>query len=200
MQGIASVASKKKIIFVHLNVHGKVGTNSSSRSLPQSMNAFTLTFMLCERRSERRSKNARSPILWLWRSSLYDQRDYKVLRDILGQQKIVYDAAIIGRVCWKTSTATMSSVFTRAKDLDGVGIIPMPSLSARVAWRLPSTEPCSPFGALSSLHWCLAVIWGPWKRLMRRTRSEIVKITPNFVRTKVSITKTLFRLLPSRHT
>ena len=63
MWSIASVASKKKIIFVHLNVHGKIGTNSSSRSLPQSMNAFSLTFMLCERRSERRSKNARSPIL-----------------------------------------------------------------------------------------------------------------------------------------
>ena len=63
MQSIASVASKKKIIFVHLYVHGKIGTHSSSRSFLQGMNAFSLTFMLCERRSERRSKNARSPIL-----------------------------------------------------------------------------------------------------------------------------------------
>ena len=41
-----------------------MGTNSSSRSHWKSMNAFTKTFMACERRSERRSNERRSLTLW----------------------------------------------------------------------------------------------------------------------------------------
>ena len=42
-----------------------MGTNSRSRSHSKSMNAFTMTFMACERRSERRSYERRSLTLWL---------------------------------------------------------------------------------------------------------------------------------------
>ena len=63
----------------------------------------------------------------------------------------------------------------------------------REAWIWLNTKQCSHFGVLLNRHWCSEMIWGPWKKVMKHTRSEmfnvkilvycrgqVCKIAPNF--------------------